>query len=1110
MIEFPITLTSGGSVCLPGHAFALALGYTKNRGVYRLHVDATGEWAGLAIRCFWHVPDGKDPASSLVVDGSVDVPASVTAQPGSGCVTFEGSDGTKTVTSADLHYRVSANSGTEDGTEPEPGTPAWQQLVDAVHTDATAAEQAKSDAQTAAQQAEVSAKKAGNALSDTITAKEDALKAIGEKQTTATQAVDTARDKALQQVESSTEASQTAANEAATSAVNANQSAQEAADSLRELKDGIASGDFKGEKGDKGDTGPIGPVGLQGIQGERGPQGAQGPQGEKGDTGPAVALDTTLSVEGKAADAKATGDAIGELKVEIANLDSVLYTAQVLTDEQQAQARANISAADAATVEQNKREIFGMGEGILSRIYRVTFNAVWNGNKNQASESASLAEIGFYDANGDAYEIKSISADSAYGAEYVADKAIDGDLTTLWSSTNDASVRHWLEITFPSAVSPAQIGICLREDYNYGIIDEMTVAALAEDDTWFEVAHISGEKENWNGQTERRFDLKYRLPSLEEKYGKTVSIAADALARATQTGTRIVISDAIAGRAMRCACDSTVTVRSLNRIMLGDVSFIGPYKQVKFKEVIPAGTYRFSARTESTDTDSPLSMIMIDGQALRIKHDGKRHGVTFTATNAFSSMYLYSSYNAVNGIGDTAYWRDIMISDGTADLPYESGRETIVYENPEDVVLHEITNIVSAETDISITYARRNEWLNAVLSATKSAELNAETLGYVTPEMFGAVGDGVNDDLAAIQAAMTYAQEKDLPMQANRSYFVSGSVVIGSNVDARINSVICTAASAAVQIKGDNARVSIRSIKADGVGMEMLADGNNCTYNNIDVGYVKSGSDCIINRNVNGAISGNNIRFQQLSAGGDGYYCIRNMTSEGAGYTTENQYTGGKCSNADYAYCGGGGNNKFYGIQVENNIKGGFLFYQCPATIIGDRHTESMRDGEYPYIKIRTEEEVPNTEAATITAIRYISAEGIKVNEIDVSEVTTTVYQYNNPDNKHKLPSTCIMGHIDCQILGFANTGQNGYTIYQKFADGALIWGNCLILQGVPRRRYLVEQSLDMRTVGADTPALPTIFEIGCTLCIVALRGISYTGRAQNQSARDSRTFAHG
>lgn len=160
MIEFPITLTSGGSVCLPGHAFALALGYTKNRGVYQLNVTATGEWEGLTIRCFWHVPGGSDPASSLVVDGYVGVPASVTAQPGSGCVTFEGSDGTKTVTSADLRYRVAANSGTEDGTQPEPGTPAWQELVGAVHTDATAAEQAKTDAQTAATESAASAEKA--------------------------------------------------------------------------------------------------------------------------------------------------------------------------------------------------------------------------------------------------------------------------------------------------------------------------------------------------------------------------------------------------------------------------------------------------------------------------------------------------------------------------------------------------------------------------------------------------------------------------------------------------------------------------------------------------------------------------------------------------------------------------------------------------------------------------------------------------------------------------------------------------------------------------------------------------------------------------------------
>lgn len=231
MIEQSVSLASNGVVKVPGYEQLVRFGYTKNRGVYRLAVTASGEWEGLAIRCFWHVPGGSDPASTLVVDGYVAVPASVTAQPGSGCVTFEGSDGTKTVTSADLRYRVSANSGTEDGTEPEPGTPAWQQLVNAVHTDASAAEQAKTDAQTAANQAGASA------------------------------------------------------GEAAASAKNADQSAQKAADSLRELRDGIANGDFKGEKGDKGDTGPIGPVGPQGEQGPRGEQGPQGEKGEKGETG---------------------------------------------------------------------------------------------------------------------------------------------------------------------------------------------------------------------------------------------------------------------------------------------------------------------------------------------------------------------------------------------------------------------------------------------------------------------------------------------------------------------------------------------------------------------------------------------------------------------------------------------------------------------------------------------------------------------------------------------------------------------------------------------------------------------------------------------------------
>lgn len=179
MIEQEITLLTNGRISFQKCGNGLQFGYSKNRGVYSIRVKTSGEWNGLTIRAFWHIPDIKEPITSLLVDNVIKVPALVTSYKGEGRIVFEGSDGTKTVTSADVRYYVNKNSGTCDGTIPEPGTPAWQQLVDAVHTDATAAEQAKTDAQTAAQQA-------------------------------------------------------------ADSAGNADQSAQEAADSLQELKDGIA------------------------------------------------------------------------------------------------------------------------------------------------------------------------------------------------------------------------------------------------------------------------------------------------------------------------------------------------------------------------------------------------------------------------------------------------------------------------------------------------------------------------------------------------------------------------------------------------------------------------------------------------------------------------------------------------------------------------------------------------------------------------------------------------------------------------------------------------------------------------------------------------------
>lgn len=228
MIDYPVTLTPSGGVVLPGHASALALGYTKNKGVYRLRITATGEWEGLTIRACWHLPGGGAPASTLVQNGTMDVPASVTAQPGNGCVTFEGSDGSRTVTSADLRYHVAANSGTDDGTLPEPGTPAWQEFVRSIASGELRGDPGK------------------DGVSPTITVRDT----DGGHRITITDA-----------------------------------------DGVKVLDVPDGGTGPKGETGPQGPAGPqgpqgeMGPQGPQGVQGKTGPAGPMGPQGEVGPQG---------------------------------------------------------------------------------------------------------------------------------------------------------------------------------------------------------------------------------------------------------------------------------------------------------------------------------------------------------------------------------------------------------------------------------------------------------------------------------------------------------------------------------------------------------------------------------------------------------------------------------------------------------------------------------------------------------------------------------------------------------------------------------------------------------------------------------------------------------
>ena len=69
---------------------------------------------------------------------------------------------------------------------------------------------------------------------------------------------------------------------------------------------------FRGPKGDRGETGPIGPQGPKGEKGDKGDTGA------KGEPGKDAVIDATLTQEGEAADAAATGKRLAEIEKAVA------------------------------------------------------------------------------------------------------------------------------------------------------------------------------------------------------------------------------------------------------------------------------------------------------------------------------------------------------------------------------------------------------------------------------------------------------------------------------------------------------------------------------------------------------------------------------------------------------------------------------------------------------------------------------------------------------------------------------------------------------------------------------------------------------------------------
>lgn len=178
MQEFTVQLFDDGSAQIGGTGANLELrfGYSKNAHMYSVKFIRSKEWEDLYIRVHFHPEaDIYDVDPVLAQNNIVNIPAMVTSMPGKGKLTIEGTDGHKTITSADIPYRVSENSGIDSETDPEPGESSFQQFVDAVKKDAEEAKQAAKDAESALTETKEAS---ASALTDIEKAKGNAISEI--------------------------------------------------------------------------------------------------------------------------------------------------------------------------------------------------------------------------------------------------------------------------------------------------------------------------------------------------------------------------------------------------------------------------------------------------------------------------------------------------------------------------------------------------------------------------------------------------------------------------------------------------------------------------------------------------------------------------------------------------------------------------------------------------------------------------------------------------------------------------------------------------------------------------------------------------------------------
>ena len=276
----------------------------------------------------------------------------------------------------------------------------------------------------------------------------------------------------------------------------------------------------------------------------------------------------------------------------------------------------------------------------------------------------------------------------------------------------------------------------------------------------------------------------------------------------------------------------------------------------------------------------------------------------------------------------------------------------------------------------------------SALSVVNNAKVTAKNVVYVSPEMFGALGDGVADDYEAIQQAVNYAISNNVAMRAFGHYRILSPIsIVGSNYNIYIHYLDYRGSrDAAIVLSGSNGYLRIDYLYAffsSGAALRMETTPDyNCEYNELHFGTIIGKTNAIECLNVyaesdkgNKHFYYNRVYIQKILS--DTGNCIYLSAT---GQFSENSFWGKHVANRNgyFIYCEPNGlaftRNYFYEFTIEAESKDGVF---GSVTLINCRTRECEDKGGmiFTFDNVLPSGRARNTEIA--------------LNSIDVSNALT-------------------------------------------------------------------------------------------------------------------------